>query len=169
MYLVCNNERGESIMCELFGFSSSKGKHLQPYLQEFFSHSVRHPNGWGLATFENGIPKVRTEMVSAEKSKVLPAIVNSLPDSQNLLAHIRRATVGGVRPENCHPFVRSDNSGRIWTLMHNVRIATLTPALITSNVNGLLSITARYLTLSRWKAMSKSRTVTPTANGFCFT
>ena len=119
MYLVCNNERGESIMCELFGFSSSKGKHLQPYLQEFFSHSVRHPNGWGLATFENGIPKVRTEMVSAEKSKVLPAIVNSLPDSQNLLAHIRRATVGGVRQENCHPFVRSDNSGRIWTLMHN--------------------------------------------------
>ncbi len=106
-------------MCELFGFSSRKEMRLQPYLREFFSHSVRHPNGWGLATFENGNPTLRTEMISAEKSKVLPAIVQSLPDSQLLLAHIRRATVGGVKPENCHPFVRRDNSGRAWTLMHN--------------------------------------------------
>ena len=106
-------------MCELFGFSSYKEKRLQPYLKEFFRHSVRHPNGWGLATFENGTPDVRTEMISAEKSEVLPGILNQLPDSKVLLAHIRRATVGGVRPENCHPFVRCDSSGRTWTLMHN--------------------------------------------------
>lgn len=106
-------------MCELFGFSSRKEKYLQPYLREFFSHSVRHPNGWGLATFESGHPTVRTEMVSARNSKVLPDIVNALPDSKILLAHIRRATVGGVKPENCHPFVRGDSSGRTWTLMHN--------------------------------------------------
>ena len=106
-------------MCELFGFYASREKRLQPYLREFFHHSVRHPNGWGLATFENGEPDVRTEMISAEKSKILPDIVNSLPDSKLLLAHIRRATIGGVKPENCHPFVRRDVSGRTWTLMHN--------------------------------------------------
>ena len=106
-------------MCELFGFYARKEKLLQPYLREFFSHSVRHPNGWGLATFENGEPQVRTEMVSAEKSRILPEIVNALPKSKLLLAHIRRATIGGVRPENCHPFVRTDVSGRTWTLMHN--------------------------------------------------
>ena len=106
-------------MCELFGFYAKKEKRLQPYLREFFSHSVRHPNGWGLATFENGEPTVRTEMVSAEKSRILPDIVNALPDSRLLLAHIRRATIGGVKPENCHPFVRTDISGRTWTLMHN--------------------------------------------------
>ena len=106
-------------MCELFGFYARKEKSLQPYLREFFRHSVRHPNGWGLATFENGEPDVRTEMVSAEKSRILPDIVNALPDSKLLLAHIRRATIGGVRPENCHPFVRTDVSGRTWTLMHN--------------------------------------------------
>ena len=53
-------------MCELFGFYASKEKRLQPYLREFFRHSVRHPNGWGLATFENGEPNVCTEMISAE-------------------------------------------------------------------------------------------------------
>ncbi len=106
-------------MCELFGLYAHQSKNIKPYLKEFFRHSVRHPNGWGLATFENGYPTVRTEMVSAEKSKVLPDIVNALPDSKILLAHIRRATIGGVKPENCHPFVRSDVSGSTWTLMHN--------------------------------------------------
>lgn len=106
-------------MCELFGFSSKNKTHLQPYLREFFRHSVRHPNGWGLATFENGRANVRTEMISAEKSRILPGILQSLPDSSLLMAHIRRATIGGVKPENCHPFVRNDDSGRTWTLMHN--------------------------------------------------
>lgn len=40
-------------MCELFMFSSRKEKHLQPYLKELFSHSVSHPDGWGLTAFEN--------------------------------------------------------------------------------------------------------------------
>lgn len=106
-------------MCELFGFSSRKEKNLKPYLTEFFRHSVRHPNGWGLATFGSGTVKVETETVSAEKSERLPGLIDALPDSKILLAHIRRATVGGVKPENCHPFVRTDNAGRTWTLIHN--------------------------------------------------
>lgn len=106
-------------MCELFGFSSRREKNLKPYLNEFFSHSIQHPNGWGLAQFDEGDVKVQTETVSAIKSQRLPHIIQSLPDSRMLLAHIRRATIGGVRPENCHPFVRTDHSGRTWTLMHN--------------------------------------------------
>ena len=107
-------------MCELFGFSSRQGKSLKPYLREFFRHSVRHPNGWGLATFDDGGEvKVQTETVSAEKSERLPGIIDALPESKVLLAHIRRATVGGVKPENCHPFVRTDAAGRTWTLIHN--------------------------------------------------
>jgi glutamine amidotransferase len=105
-------------MCELFGYSSRKEKDLKPYLKEFFRHSVRHPNGWGLATFDGGV-KVHTETVSAVKSERLPALLEELPDCKVLLAHIRRATIGGVKPENCHPFVRTDFAGRTWTLMHN--------------------------------------------------
>ena len=33
--------------------------------------------------------------------------------------HIRLATVGSRDYENCHPFVREDNYGRHWTLIHN--------------------------------------------------
>ena len=35
------------------------------------------------------------------------------------MAHIRRATIGHVEYENTHPFVRKDESGRKWVLMHN--------------------------------------------------
>ena len=106
-------------MCELFGLCSQRAKNIKPYLREFFSHSVRHPNGWGLAVFDSGGVKVRTETASASESTLLPDILDALPESRLLLAHIRRATIGGVKPENCHPFVRTDVSGRTWTLMHN--------------------------------------------------
>ena len=32
-------------MCELFGFTGYQKENLCPMLREFFSHSVRHPNG----------------------------------------------------------------------------------------------------------------------------
>ncbi len=38
---------------------------------------------------------------------------------KTLLAHIRYATVGTVREENCHPFSGTDDSGREWTMIHN--------------------------------------------------
>lgn len=41
-----------------------------------------------------------------------------------MLGHIRFATVGKVRTENCHPFIGEDNSGRQWTLIHNGTIYT---------------------------------------------
>lgn len=106
-------------MCELFGLCSHQRKNVKPYLREFFSHSVRHPNGWGLATFDGGRTNIRTEMIAAVNSTILPGILQALPDSRLLFAHIRRATIGGVRPENCHPFSEKDASGRTWTLMHN--------------------------------------------------
>jgi glutamine amidotransferase len=34
------------------------------------------------------------------------------------VAHIRKATVGQVELDNCHPFAATDISGRTWTLTH---------------------------------------------------
>ncbi|MBQ9720943.1 MAG: class II glutamine amidotransferase, partial [Oscillospiraceae bacterium] len=39
--------------------------------------------------------------------------------TKNLIAHIRRASVGGMAYENCHPFVARDTGGRVWKLAHN--------------------------------------------------
>ena len=40
-------------------------------------------------------------------------------EAKNVLAHIRLATIGDLEFYNCHPFVKKDNSGRRWTLIHN--------------------------------------------------
>ena len=39
-------------MCEIYGFSGNRKKELNNDLSEFYSHSDEHPNGWGLAFFD---------------------------------------------------------------------------------------------------------------------
>lgn len=106
-------------MCELFGFTSEYEKDLTPYLTEFFSHSTDHPNGWGIAKRNRGIVDIQTEPVCANKSKIIKEVIDNLLPQNFLLAHIRRATVGSVNIDNCHPFTRYDNDGRQWVLIHN--------------------------------------------------
>ena len=106
-------------MCELFGFSSAAERDLTAPLKEFFDHSIDHPNGWGIAELSGSRPEIVTEPVAAFRSRTLPGILCRGVRSRLLLAHIRRATIGSVSPENCHPFTGSDSSGRQWTLIHN--------------------------------------------------
>lgn len=106
-------------MCEMLGFSSQEEKDITAYLNEFFSHSVNNPNGWGLEKIDSSSVLLRTEETSAENSLLLPELLKDGISSKTVLAHIRKATVGGVNPKNCHPFIREDNMGRMWSLMHN--------------------------------------------------
>jgi glutamine amidotransferase len=85
----------------------------------FYSHSPEHPDGWGLATFHDGIPSIEKEPVEASRSPYLAARLTEPIDAATLLAHIRKATVGANDRVNCHPFVGRDNRGRVWTLEHN--------------------------------------------------
>ncbi len=102
-------------MCELFGFSGKNNTNLTNSLKSFFSHSNMHPHGWGMM-YSGGIVR---EPVKASESKLLPLILKSMEPQKNMLAHIRYATVGSVKEENCHPFEGSDISGREWTMIHN--------------------------------------------------
>ena len=106
-------------MCEILGFSSKNKMNIHSYLQEFFSHSTTNPNGWGLAEFCGDNVIFHTEPLSANASTLLPGLLENDTESENVLAHIRKATVGGISPKNCHPFVLKDNSNRTWYLMHN--------------------------------------------------
>lgn len=106
-------------MCELFGFTSENTRDLRGYLQEFYSHSIRHPHGWGLATYQNKKLNIITEPVCAAKSEIIGEIMSDLPPQSGLIGHIRLATVGRLENANCHPFTRTDNSGRQWVLAHN--------------------------------------------------
>ena len=106
-------------MCELFGFTADSKRDLRSYLTEFYSHSVRHPHGWGLAAYQNGKLNIVTEPVCASKSKIIKDIVASLEPQNNMLGHIRLATVGTLGKSNCHPFTKTDITGRTWVMAHN--------------------------------------------------
>ena len=102
-------------MCELFCFNSKNQKELNNYLDVFYSHCDLHPHGWGLTDMN----KIVKEPVKATYSTKLQRILSKPIKGKNIFAHIRLATVGDIIYENCHPFTKTDNSGRKWTLMHN--------------------------------------------------
>ena len=106
-------------MCKLFGVSSAKRVRVNELLQEFFSHSDKHPNGWGMATFYHGSASIEKEPMQATKSIYLKERLSHKMEVSTLLAHIRLATVGSVDYGNSHPFVKRDIFGRAWTLVHN--------------------------------------------------
>ena len=106
-------------MCELFGVSSRKRVTVNGLLREFFSHSVRHPNGWGMAIFYENSVSLEKEPVQAIKSTYLKERLRQKISVRTMIAHIRLATRGVTEYVNCHPFVLRDNFDRCWTLAHN--------------------------------------------------
>lgn len=106
-------------MCELLGISSAIEIPVNALLREFFSHSDQHPNGWGIATFYHGAVSIEKEPIKATKSVYLKERLSHKMEVSTLLAHIRFATIGSMEYDNSHPFMRRDNSGRCWVLIHN--------------------------------------------------
>lgn len=85
-------------MCELFGFFGDNERNITAELREFFSHSVEHPQGWGLALGS------QSSALNIEKEP-LHAIDSSYPHLQRSLAGRREA--GGApelrsRNRSCH-------------------------------------------------------------------
>ena len=111
--------KGGKKMCEIFGFSSSKEEELNDYLREFYSHCEEHPHGWGLAILDPDRFSVIKEPLKARSSIMLGNVLLNPIVSKTALAHIRLATIGDKEFYNCHPFVKKDNAGRRWTLIHN--------------------------------------------------
>ena len=106
-------------MCELFAFSSKNDMDITNYLKEFYSHSEKHPNGWGLSYLDSSEIKLYKESKKAVDSDKLRNILSNKIITRNAIAHIRLATVGDMKPCNCHPFEKMDNNDRTWTLVHN--------------------------------------------------
>lgn len=114
-------------MCELFGINSEDSREINDYLKEFFSHSTRHPHGWGMASMEEWQIQIEKEPVQASKSNYLKERLSVPFTVKNAFAHIRYATIGNVEYGNCHPFTLKDKGGRQWTLMHNGTIFDYPP------------------------------------------
>lgn len=106
-------------MCELFGVSGKIPVPVNAYLKELASHSTEHPNGWGIAVFYGNAVSLEKEPLPANQSCYLKERLSHPFEARNMLAHIRLATKGATAYENCHPFIKRDASGRVWTLIHN--------------------------------------------------
>jgi predicted glutamine amidotransferase len=107
-------------MCELFAISAKSKYRLNELLEDFYSHSSEHPDGWSVVRFkEDGEADYSKDPGQASKSERLKIILSHDIEESTLLAHIRFATIGRNNYHNCHPFVAKDSSGRNWTFIHN--------------------------------------------------
>ncbi|MBR1724756.1 MAG: class II glutamine amidotransferase, partial [Ruminococcus sp.] len=103
-------------MCELLGFTAREPVDIRAQLRVFYSHSDKHPHGWGIMHSGGVIEKGKER---ASDSRPLEWLIGALQPQTTLLGHIRYATVGSIKLKNCHPFSDEDVTGRRWTLIHN--------------------------------------------------
>jgi glutamine amidotransferase len=87
-----------------------------------------HTDGWGIAFFEGkGVRQFLDPQPSS--SSPIAELVRSFPiKSENVIAHIRKATHGRIALENTHPFQR-ELWGRYWVFAHNGDLKGFNPPL----------------------------------------
>ena len=104
-------------MCRLFG---SRTRAPSGVSHELFHganalrvQSREHPDGWGLGWYENGAPRVVRSLTPAHGDQGFE-MLSHFVEAQTVVAHVRKASIGRVAPENTHPFQRGP-----WLFAHN--------------------------------------------------
>ena len=127
-------------MCQLLGMNSRLPASLTLSFTGFSQRggcTDHHADGWGIAFFESeqNTPdqpgKGVRYFVDKEGASTSPIaqMLRSYPiTSHNVVAHVRKATVGAITLENCHPFVR-ELWGRYWVFAHNGDLKNYAPTL----------------------------------------
>lgn len=107
-------------MCRLFGFRSVIQSQVHSSLVSAENaleiQSQMHPDGWGVAYYIAGTPHI----IKTEQSALNDALfkkVSGVVSSQTVIAHIRKATAGGLNILNTHPFQFGP-----WVFAHNGNI-----------------------------------------------
>lgn len=105
-------------MCRLFGFRSAASERVHDALvlerNSLRQQSLEHPDGWGIASWQNGgLPQVVRGLGAAHLDPEFER-VSSAVQACTVLAHLRLASVGSVKLDNAHPFT----FGR-WAFAHN--------------------------------------------------
>jgi len=108
-------------MCELFAMSSRLPTTVRLSMREFALHgggSGPHRDGWGVAFTQDGDALVIREPGAANDSACLAFLQRQEIKSPLVLAHIRRATQGGLLLRNTQPFTR-ELGGQVHVFAHN--------------------------------------------------
>ena len=110
---VALNQADEGAMCRLYGFMSNEPAKVEctlVYAQNALMVQSRediagrsHADGWGLATYENNHPRIERQAWAAYHGEHFRRAAERIY-SCNIIAHVRRATVGPPLIDNTHPF-----------------------------------------------------------------
>jgi glutamine amidotransferase len=111
-------------MCELLAISASAPVDVRLALSRLAAHGgpAGQPDGWGIAFAEGNDTHVWRDPHAAAGSPWVECLQKSPIRSKLVVAHIRRATQGGISLANTQPFLR-ELWGRTHTFAHNGNLA----------------------------------------------
>lgn len=116
-------------MCQIFGFNSARSLVPDYLLRGFFCRgggTGDHKDGWGIAWYNEGDHFVQVQQTSAWNCCNAERLLSQPLRTGNLLAHVRKATVGAVELANTHPFSR-ELWGYPWIFAHNGDLKDFAP------------------------------------------
>ena len=118
-------------MCQLLGMNCNVPTDICFSFEGFSQRGGKtdeHGDGWGISFFEG--KGCRTFMdINPSADSVVSNLVKRYPiKSLNVIAHIRKASVGEIKLENTHPFVR-ELWGEYWVFAHNGDLINFYPKL----------------------------------------
>jgi glutamine amidotransferase len=108
-------------MCELFAISSRLPATVSLSLKILAEHgggSATHTDGWGIAYYREDDVRLIKDASAAYDSDWVHFVQSRDLSSTTIISHIRKATRGGVRLQNTHPFAR-ELGGQMHVIAHN--------------------------------------------------
>lgn len=115
-------------MCQLLGMNANTPTDVCFSFAGLATRADEHKDGFGIAFFEDRGLRYFVDHHSARVSPVAELVKRYPIKSDNVIAHIRKATQGRVALENTHPFVR-ELWGRYWVFAHNGDLKHFQPRL----------------------------------------
>ena len=115
-------------MCQLLGMNANTPTDVCFSFAGLAKRADEHKDGFGIAFFEDRGLRYFVDHHSARASPVAELVKHYPIKSDNVIAHIRKATQGRVALENTHPFVR-ELWGRYWVFAHNGDLKNFQPRL----------------------------------------
>ncbi len=110
-------------MCRLYGFRANEPTKVECALvlaqNSLLAQSREdlggraHPDGWGIAYYENGAPHVERRATAAFEDLRFSVTAERV-FARAVVAHVRKATVGATLRANTHPYVYGT-----WSFAHN--------------------------------------------------
>ncbi len=115
-------------MCQLLGMNANTPTDVMFSFTGLANRADEHKDGFGIAFFEGRGLRHFVDHHSARVSPLAELVQRYPIKSDNVIAHIRKATQGQVALENTHPFQR-ELWGRYWVFAHNGNLKEFEPRL----------------------------------------